>query len=190
MYWIMLSRDIENGDTSLLENPDLSSVLEGKTLFWNAGQRFTVTLPEPLPFKQSIYGGNFIGDYFDPVIPVMRDSLLKTLNAAGVDNIQSWEATILTKDEKLLRGFRAINIIGLIKCADLTKSKHKVRNLDLPGGVRFRSLVIDESLTGGALLFRLYEAPHAVLVHDSVKTKIEHSGAAGVTFEKPEKWVG
>ena len=55
---------------------------------------------------------------------------------------------------------------------------------------RSSSLVIDESKTGGALFFRLFEAPQGLVVHDSVKKAVEQSGAIGVTFLNPERWTG
>ena len=117
--------------------------------------------------------------------------MLTALAGAGVDNIDSYAATLLDQaGGRIDEEFRAINIVGRIACADLDASDCEVEDPQVPVGVDFNSLVIDEERAHGALLFRLHEACNGIVVHDSVREFLEPLQLRGVVFVKPEDWSG
>jgi len=194
MYWMMTSR-APIGELIALagDQPNLLEPGTNFSLSWHRGHRFTAPLPEPLSIAlNDLQGGDYVPDYFQPAIPLMRDRLLTVLRKAGVDNIDDYAVTLKSRKVPAaqLEGFRAVNIIGMLKCADLEASTCEIDDADAPGGVTFDSLVIDDSRAAGAMFFRLYEAPNGLVVIDSVKKAVEAAQLPGVVFVKPEDWLG
>jgi hypothetical protein len=173
------------GDTDLSETPNLPG---GP---WMHGQRLTIAVPEPLLYTlDPDYPGDLMAMYKD-AIPLMRDDLLQALQDAGVDNLETFRAILRDPANGVERtDYKAVNVVGLVSCADATASKtmdgSPVRSLDTD----FDSLVIDEKRVGGALLFRLAEAVNAIVVHDKVKQVVEARGIPGIVFLGPGEWAG
>jgi hypothetical protein len=158
---------------------------------WNSGQPITATIKEPLVYTLD-------PDYPGKMIPMyaigqtlIRDDLLKALRSAGVDNLQTFRAVIKDPTSgKEHTDYSAVNIIGVVSAADRDKSK-AMAGLDSPMiDAVFESLVIDETKTGGALMFRLAEAVNAIVVHEQVKQKIEAEKIPGMRFYEPGEWSG
>lgn len=150
-----------------------------------------MNLPTPLIFQLDPSRGGDLTDFFPPAIPLMSMRMLAALGEAGVDNIESYQATLLDRLGKPIpEEYRAVNIIGRIACADLEASDCEVEDPDDPVGVDFNSLVIDEKRAKGALLFRLHEAANGIVVHDTVRQVLEPLELRGITFVLPEDWIG
>lgn len=105
-------------------------------------------------------------------IPVMSKELVALFQKHGVDNLQLFPA--LLKNEKTgdtWTDFYAVNIVGLIACADMDASDHSVIGRR-PGSdfplAHFHRLVIDEKKAHGHYLFRLAEEPHVILINDEI----------------------
>jgi hypothetical protein len=192
MYWMLEVRAPGDEGIALIgQQPTLNVPGTTESLDWMLGKRFSGPLPEPLEFVVGPYGGDYIPDYFQPSIPLMHDRLLAVLREAGVDNIDSYSAILSSKDDsERFSSFKAVNIIGAIQCADLEASVCEVEEPDVPGGVSFDSLVIDEDRAKGAIFFRLYERPRGLVVIDSVKRVVEAAEFRGIVFIKPADWVG
>jgi hypothetical protein len=190
MYWMLQTRSPENVKLAKIgKQPDLSALKED--LFWFAGKRFSERLPEPLRFEFDPFAGDVVPDFFAPPIPLMSAELLRVLQEGGVDSIESYSTVITKEDGSGARtDFRAVNILGIVKCADLEKSECDVEDADEPGGVTFDSLVIDELRARGSLFFRLFEAPQGIVVADSVKRKLELANLRGLAFVDPAEWSG
>ncbi|OHA80417.1 MAG: hypothetical protein A2675_01525 [Candidatus Yonathbacteria bacterium RIFCSPHIGHO2_01_FULL_51_10] len=130
--------------------------------------------------------------YWQP-IPLMSRRLVAALQEAGVDNLQTFETRLVTvqgKSPPPVDHYLAVNIVGLVKAADLNKSK---TNSDVPEkltSMDFHSLAIDESKTHEQLMFRLAENISAVLVRERVKSFIESKGINTLTWYRPEDWAG
>jgi hypothetical protein len=159
---------------------------------WRLGRPITDAVPVPIVYMLNPrFKGQPKPMYYEKAIPVMRDDVAAALRGAGVDNIQYFDAVL--KDPGTgadHRNYRAYNIVGLVACADMVASKRMSTGSGTMGDVDFESLVVDESKTGGALLFRLAENVSAIVVHDKVKEAIEASGIPGFVFYGPGEWSG
>lgn len=163
--------------------------LEGN---WRLGQPITEPVPQPLVYLLNPrYEGQPKPMYYEKAIPVMRDDVAAALSKAGVDNIQYFDAVLKNPATGAeYRNYKAYNIVGLVACADMAASTLMGTSASRMGDVDFESLVIDESKTGGALLFRLAENVSAIVVHESVKAAIEAAGIPGFVFYGPGEWSG
>ena len=129
-------------------------------------------------------------EYLD--VPLIRLDLLAQLQAAGVDNLQLFEANIVDPTTGVEHtNYRAFNILGLVSGADMGASQ-----LMHPGSLTgidhdFASLVFDrEKLRPDLLLFRLAESVNAIVVHEKVRRQIEASGIEGMVFYASGEWSG
>jgi hypothetical protein len=157
---------------------------------WMTGQIIRKTVPSPFIFRLvPEYEGELKAMYEGSIL-LMRDDLIRALQEAGVDNLQLFPAAI--HDEVNARehtDYKAVNIIGLVSCANMAQSPRMDPDDDSEIiDVDFDSLVIDESKTGGALLFRLAESASAIVVHRSVRERAER--IPGMTFYGPGEWSG
>ena len=74
-----------------------------------------IPIPNDLLFELDPDYGDYIPDFSPPAIPLVSVSMLNALADAGVNNIDSYNATILDREGKPIpEDFRAINIIGRI----------------------------------------------------------------------------
>lgn len=159
---------------------------------WRLGQPIIEPVPQPLIYLLNPrYEGQPKPMYYEKAIPVMRDDVAEALSKAGVDNIQYFDALLKDPASSAVHSnYKAYNIVGLVACADMDASERMGPSTSRMGDVDFASLVIDESKTGGALLFRLAENVSAIVVHDKVKDAIEASGIPGFVFYGPGEWSG
>ena len=155
---------------------------------WNAdmdntpfimGNYVTEKFDKPFEFELWEYaeGGNGLAEFYYEAFPLMSDALIKALHDAGVDNLQTFPAILRDPETGLERAdYKVVNVLGKIAAADMDNSKY----IDMGGmgmiAVGFRDLVIDESKTMDALLFRLAESITDVVIHESVKEHLEKSG--------------
>lgn len=155
---------------------------------WIIGRRMDPLPNGPLQFELWEYkpGRNGAAEMLDDVIPLMRKDLIQALRGAGVDNLETFPASLMDprRERLVLNDYEAVNIIGLRRCADLEKSDYD----DIGGtgliALGFRQLVIDEERAGGALLFRLAEAVSSVIVHESVKDALPEARFPYLEFRK------
>lgn len=183
----------------LLESPEYPCRWMGDTpyhpdLKWRLGAKHTHPVPQPLEFTldplnpQSYEQGPRLPPYFLEGIPLFRDDLLEAMQRGGANNLDAYEAIIIDPDnDTRITGYKAVNILGLIAAADINKSQAHIN----PGGalldVDFDSLVVDESKTLGALIFRLLESNNAILVHERLVEHLRQSGFRDVTFLDPKE---
>jgi hypothetical protein len=145
-------------------------------VFFRAGTVIRQTLPTPLRFgtthsKQAPPGGMLSNR-----VPVMSHLLVKALEEAGVSNLQLFAAEVTSRvDGTIWNDYYAVNVVGLVSCADLAKSEYTTI-MDRPGEgalplMAFQDLKIDATRAEGWLLFRLAEDPGTIVVADRV---VEH----------------
>jgi hypothetical protein len=91
---------------------------------------------------------------------------------------------------KTYSDYKAINIIGLVAAADLSKSKYHAPSGTPLIDTDFDSLAIDESKARGLLMFRLAESVNAIVVHESVRAHIEKHNIPHIDFVEPSQWIG
>lgn len=131
-----------------------------------AGKVLGDDVPNPVTFTTNAVAGDVLPDFWDESVPAMSEKFVKMLEGAGVDNIQTFPAVVKSrKDGTLWDGYYAVNVLGMIQCADLSKSDY---DEIFPGHYRFRTLAIDSNLTKDSLIFRLQENPGTLIIHKSV----------------------
>jgi hypothetical protein len=157
---------------------------------WFAGNRFQKQPKEPVIVK--IMPKNEQGDllpYFGTAT-LMSDDFYKALREAGVDNLDLYEAIIQSTDGSVShRGYKAFNLIGVVRAADLTNTV-----FNNPPGTQ----LIDASIDGlginttkakGLLMFRLAEYLGAVIVHENIKNVLQAKRFPHVRFTEPKEFV-
>lgn len=133
-------------------------------------------LPAPLVFSTGHSMQDPPKGMHGEVIPILSAEFIAALLAAGVSNLQAFPAEVRSRvDSAVWTNYQAINIVGLIACADLTASQF-TRIIDRPGAaavplMAFEDLKVAPARARGALLFRLAESPGTILVARSV---VEH----------------
>lgn len=181
MYWSIESSTPYDyyDDVALMgKGPPLEDFLPDFS--WVGGVKIDVDLPTPLKFY--LDSGDFLSAFYMPVIPLMSEKMLSILSSSGVDNIQAYEADIYdTNHKKIEEKYFAINIVDRIECVDLEKSIYRAQKSSRR--LRFKKIIIDENKAHGALLFRLYEKPSTVVIHDSIKKNLEKSNLPGIGFK-------
>jgi hypothetical protein len=167
---------------------------------WSVGQKFKNPPPEPIELEI----------VFDPGVPeelrlpddlpefsnssdalLMTKRLYQAFREAGVDNIDAYSTIIRNR----YTGFEttdyiAGNLLGLVKCVDLSKSNVVGGSSDHRLDTDFEGLTIDETKTFGFYMFRLLENTSAVMVHERVKDYLLKKGFDMLKFVPPEKWAG
>lgn len=155
------------------------------------GQHITMDIPKPLKYTLDPDYPGMLMPMYESRIPLMREDLIEVLMEAGVDNLQFFSALLRdTTNGEEYTNYKAFNVVGLVSCADMEKSVLMGSSDSEMIDVDFRNLVINESRTGGALIFRMAEAVSAIVIHESVKMKIEEKGIVGMTFYGAGEWAG
>lgn len=166
----------------------------GDVWSWKSGQRFEdgeANFESPIRIEFEPLRG-YVGspvDLLDLGIPIMSERVAVAMEAAGVSNIEWFDALITNVVTRQTFAYRAYNVIGLIAAADLGKSEWESADAKLVGDVSFEALALDASKAKGALLFRLAENVNALVVHERVRATIEGVGIATLKFALPEDWV-
>src|SRR2546421_548577 len=126
---------------------------------WFGGQRLTQPVAEPLIYTlDPKHPGNIRVMYDDAAYPLMRDDLIEALRVVGVDNLQLFGAVIVDPQTGIQHAnYKAFNIIGLVKAADMAKSVRAATSDSKLLDVDFDSLAIDENKASPFRLFRLAE---------------------------------
>lgn len=123
-------------------------------------------------------------DDFYPDRNVMSKRLVATLQSSGVDNLQVFPAEIkhnLTGE--IIDDFVVVNIIGMVSCADLSKSDAT----PLADVNYFHKLTIDANKTRGGLMFRLAESRIDVIVAEQVAKNIGKGNFHNLILEPIEE---
>jgi len=136
--------------------------------------------------------GNKMRALYKGAYPLYCDELIRALKDAGVDNLQLFDAEIFNPiDGKTYTNYKAVNIIGLVACVDMSESKRLtdgestlLDSMDLDG------FKIDENKAGGVRFFRLAESVTAVVAIESVADSVESKNIPGIRFLDPENWSG
>lgn len=115
-------------------------------------------------------------DYVDGDCLMSRE-LVRTLESAGVDNLQIFDASLTDKNTGVVnQDFCVVNVIGLVEAADSDSSE----SLPLGSNVVFTKLVVDPAKAHGLLMFRLEESRSEVIVHERVAKAIEAGNFRGI----------
>ena len=156
---------------------------------WLAGKRMSD--PGVLELKFSLESGKFRSAIIGGFLPLFHVKFAEVLNSFPVDNIQYYPVKILDQnDGSVEENYLLANIIGLIDCVDLEKSKLKHWKSGM--GFNFESMVIDESKTNGAKIFRIESDPTKIVITEDLKdflvSKEILSGVEVVRTEDYSDW--
>lgn len=144
-------------------------------LTWAPG----MTVPDPIEFIVDENSGTELPDAFMVGIPLFSSCLLKALNKAGVDNLDLHNAAIVDpRTGKTDFTYKAVNILGAIRCADLAKSEYD-STFTAPG-MEFKRLVIDLAQAKNIPFFRLAENTDFILAREDVATILKAADLKGI----------
>jgi hypothetical protein len=162
-------------------------------LKWNRGAIITVSVPDPFVVTLKPYNeykedhGPHLPSFMKGNGPLFRDDLIEAMRSFGVDNLQTFNVELQDPDNgQTYTNYKAVNVVGLIAAADMAQSEATVH----PGGpvidVDFDSLVIDESKTRGASIFRLAESTNALLVSERLRDFLVGRNFDDIDFHDPK----
>ncbi|TQV85886.1 imm11 family protein [Aliikangiella coralliicola] len=177
---------IEWDDMALLEGVFFAGVGS-----WRLGRRFKKQPPNPVIVEISPgYPNDLKEMYYNDAI-IITKRLLAALQEAGVDNLDVYPCIIVNEDT----GFRtedyvAINLIGLVKAADIANSKVTGGDGDHLLDTDFDGVAIDPKKAKDYLMFRLAENTSAIVIHRSVKEHLVKKGFNMLTYVEPKDWIG
>lgn len=151
---------------------------------WTMGIMYPRQVPQPVVCNLNPERGNKLRDVYLVDLPLFSNRMVKLLEDNGVSNLQCFAGGVREPDGKLHENYQAVNIVGLVSCADLTLSEY------LPGTepplMGFSKLVIDESKIGANEFFRVQENSLYILVSERLKKAIDEAGFEGFTLNPVE----
>jgi hypothetical protein len=158
---------------------------------WMSGRRIAEPVPQPIVIDLDPECPGVMLEMYQLEMLIMTEGLVQVLRDAGVDNLQVFDAIIRDPAAaKTFTHYKVVNVVGVVSCADLSASTYS-RSAGPPKiDVDFDRLVIDESRAGGQLLFRLAECLSAIVVHEKVRDALVTAQITGLTFQRPEEFVG
>lgn len=184
---ITCSEPMDWDDSALLERIEPPP----GAISWRVGQRFPKAPKEPVEVDLDPSHSDQLLTYYDISAILMPRPMLDALKAAGVDNLDAYSAVIRHPGTGFeTREYVAVNLIGLVAAADLSRSKIVGGSSDHRLDTGFEGFAVDPARARGLLMFRLAENTSAILVHRSIKEALQRAGFDQLTFRPPEEWVG
>ena len=137
----------------------------------------------PMRFKldEEVHDGELPTLFTTPGFITTR-KFLADLGRAGIENLQAYDAIIEdTVDGRLIDDYAFVNVIGLVECANLDRSRAnrvgpKIRMID--------QLVLDASRVPDLDLFRLAEDKRFILISERAYRHLSMLGYRDVYFEE------
>ncbi len=151
---------------------------------WMFGQPFTVEPKQPIfvAIREDNENLTPLNFYKNP--PVATQAFVDALVEAGVDNIVTYDVVLRSRTNPsfTIDGYKAINIIGLVKAAGpgtayLTDSRI--------GDASMEKLELEPRSIKGLYIFRLAESMRTIVVHEKVKKFLEAKGFDDLIFTEP-----
>jgi len=160
---------------------DVLEVISGKRLPWDPDT--TITL------KLSKSSGDFRPDLVTYLLPLFSDKIKECLTKLNVDNIDYYPVFLDNPNTgKLEPGYWLANIIGVIKCVDISQSDAKQHPLSKR--YTFKSFVVDEALTNSQSLFRLAEMRRLIVINETLKKCLEECELTGIRITNTRDYEG
>ena len=158
---------------------------------WSLGRHFDASLPNPIIVNFMPVDG-YQGppaDMYNESMCLMRTRMVKVLEEEGVTNLDTYPAVLKNEETGETYDYRAVNIIGLLSAADLSKSKWESYDGDALYDVNFDSLEIDKDAARGLLIFRLAENSLTIVVHEKIRNRLVKEDFPTLNFVEPKDWV-
>ncbi|MDH5218268.1 MAG: hypothetical protein OEX19_11255 [Gammaproteobacteria bacterium] len=159
------------------------------SLEWMKGVTLSDPSPgSPLVLDLSLESGLFRGAIIDGFLTLYHRKLMQILSEFKIENIQHFPVILRDQETgKTEETYVMVNIIGLIDCVDMDKSK--VRWWPSGMGYDFESMYIDGSKVHGLHIFRLKDDPAKVIISEELKQHLEtHKMLVGTKVIKTEDY--
>lgn len=149
------------------------------------GTRLEAAPPVPLLYETGFSSNDRLPELLCIGEPILTRGLVEELANAGVANMEIFPAELKsTVDGTCWDHYLAVNFVGSISCADLSRSEFE-EVMVRPGSGRrqlysFSDLKIDVKLAEGALVFRLAESPLVLLMSALVVDRLTAAKPAKV----------
>lgn len=162
---------------------------------WYRGTKLLITFDTPIECELEPIDDqkrNIKMLYGNKSIPIIHNSLVEALVAAGVNNLELFPAVLSNPTTgEAHTDFKAFNVIGLVSAVDLNTSKlmhgsARMQVLDTD----FEQLNLDVPESNNLHLFRLEESCNAICVSEKVKAEIEKRNIPGIIFYASGEWSG
>jgi len=161
MYFTLVNNIKLESDITIQEPKNLPVELD-----FIGGNIIDIPVDNPMVYTTNAKAGDTLRDFLKGSFTIMSKRFLNLLKEGGADNLQVFPAIIKSDvDGTIWDDYFGVNIIGLISCADLSKSTYSEI---MPGHYRFKELAINAEKAHGALLFRLKEHSPTIIIHRSV----------------------
>jgi len=159
---------------------------------WRMGRRLISELPNPIEIKiRHGYYPDDLKEMYNTDAIVITKLLLNALQEAGVDNLDVYPCVIVNEGTGFkTEDYVAVNLIGLVKATDLSKSNVVGGGEDHLLDTDFDGVAIDSKKAKDYLMFRLAENTSAIVIHCSVKEYLEAKGFDMLSFVEPKDWIG
>ncbi len=182
-YYLLLQDRMVEGSAGVRGLPDDMDPMD-----WIQGKVMPAP-PSPIRLMLSENSGDFRGDVIQSLVTLYSDKLRNALTTFGVDNVDFFSVELEhPKTRHLEGGYWLTNVIGLVHCVDLAKSKYKP--LASGTGIRLKAFSIDEDRAPEQPLFRLDEKPTLVVINEPLKTHLDAAGLTGVRLVPTEHYDG
>jgi hypothetical protein len=146
---------------------------------WLAGQIFADPPTATIRLRGDLRADAVLPALRQTPIPLMSAELVAALASAAVSNLVTYPAQILGADgQPTPGGYRAFNLIGLV---------HSGREAP---GPRLSTARLDAVGARGLLLFRVADAPYALVASDLLRRRLEPAGIPGLRFTPASDWSG
>jgi hypothetical protein len=123
--------------------------------------------------------------------PLFHKELVTAIQQCGVDNLEVFPVAINDpRTGEVCNDYLAVNFVGLLKAADMSKSQATSHSPDGLIDTDFDSVAINERVVRDFKMFRLAECVTALVVHRSIKEHLESLGGFELTFTEPKDWIG
>ncbi len=144
---------------------------------WIAGHAFATPPPQPVRLRCSARPGTVLPVLRQMPVPLMTRALHTALCQAGVDNLDVYPAQIVATDGSLLSDQHlAFNVIGSLRSGP-------------PGdGPRLSTPGLDAAGAAGLLLFRVADAPYALVASEALRRRLPPQAMAGLRFAPAQAW--
>ncbi len=182
-YIISADYDYDDGDGAMTLGR-MPTLPEDDEDDWMFGQPFTVEPEQPLIISIDEGEENCTRLDFFKNPPIASNAFVDALIEVGVDNIVTYDVVLRSRTDPMftIEGYKAINIIGLVKAAGpgtvyLTDSRI--------GGASIKNVELEPRSIKGLYMFRLAESMRTIIVHEKVKQHLEAKGFKGLEFTDP-----
>jgi hypothetical protein len=158
---------------------------------WRLARRLETEPPRPIVVELNPDFPGIMLPMFDKGILLFSSAMVASVQNAGVDNIEVFDTLVVDPTNgQQYDEYKAVNIVGAIAAADLSKSEYSAPSGTALVDTDFESLAIDETKAGGQLMFRLAEAVTAIVIHERVKAQLERDRIPFLDFVAPADWMG